>query len=58
MTNVKKIILIVVVAVVFGVVMGFRAGLPYAWQRAVLAALAFGILGWLLVYLSSRRKKD
>jgi ABC-type antimicrobial peptide transport system permease subunit len=52
----KKIIFIILAAVVFGGMMGYRAGLSFGWQRALIAALAFIILGLLVSYLVSRRK--
>jgi hypothetical protein len=52
----KTIIVIALVAVVFGALMGYRAGVPFGWQRAVISALAFGVLGWLLSYIFARRK--
>ncbi len=55
-TNLKTVGVIVLVAVVLGALMGYRAGLPFAWQRAVIAALAFGVLGWLISYLLARRR--
>lgn len=51
----KKSILIILAAVVFGALMGIRAGMPFGWQRAIIAALAFGLLGWLISYLIARR---
>jgi hypothetical protein len=57
MINVKNIILVILVAVVFGTLMGYRAGIQFGWQSAVIAALAFGVLGLLINYFSSRRKK-
>lgn len=56
MNNLYKIILIIVLAVVFGALMGYRASLPFVWQRAIIAAVAGGVLGWLLSYLIARRK--
>jgi len=55
MVFLRKIFLIVLVAVIFGILMGYRTGLPFGWQRALIAAIAFGVLGWLLVYLGARR---
>jgi hypothetical protein len=55
--NVKNIILIILVAVVFGTLMGYRAGMQFGWQSAVIAALAFGILGLLISYFGAKRKK-
>ena len=56
MINLKNIVLIVLVAVVFGVLMGYRASMPFGWTRAVIAALAFILLGWLVSYLSAKRR--
>jgi hypothetical protein len=52
----KTIGLIILVALVFGALMGYRSSLPFAWQRAVFAGLAFVVLGWLFVYLKAARK--
>jgi hypothetical protein len=57
MINVKNIILIILVAVVFGTLMGYRADMQFGWQSAVIAALAFGVLGLLISYFSARRRK-
>ena len=57
MINVKNIILIILVAVVFGTLMGYRADMQFGWQSAVIAALAFGVLGLLISYFSAWRKK-
>jgi hypothetical protein len=43
-------------AVTIGVLMGYRADLPFAWSRALVAALAFAVLGGLLSYVRARRK--
>ena len=56
MINLKNIVLIILVAVVFGALMGYRASMPFGWSRAVIAALAFVLLGWLLIYLSAKRR--
>lgn len=56
MLNSKTIVVITLVAVVIGALMGYRAGLPFGWSRALIAALAFGVLGWLLSYVIARRK--
>jgi hypothetical protein len=55
-TNWNRIAVIVLVALFFGVLIGYRANLPFAWQRAIVAALAFGALGWLLSYVMARRR--
>ena len=52
----KAIFVIALVAVVFGALMGYQAGMPFGWQRAVISALAFGVLGWLLGHIFTRRK--
>jgi hypothetical protein len=57
MINWRTIVLIVLVAVVFGALMGYRASMPFGWMRAVIAALAFILLGWLVSYLSARRRE-
>jgi hypothetical protein len=56
MNNLRNIVLIVLVAVLFGALMGYRANLPFGWMRAVIAALAFILLGWLVSYLSAKRR--
>ncbi len=45
MVNLRIILLIIIIAVVFGALMGYRASLPFVWQRALIAALASGF--WL-----------
>jgi hypothetical protein len=52
----KNIVLIILAAVIFGVLMGYRASLPFGWSRAVIAALAFILLGWLISYLNVKRR--
>jgi hypothetical protein len=56
MNNSWKIILIVSIAVIFSLLMGYRSNSPFVWSRALIAAIAFGFLGWLISYLSARRK--
>lgn len=53
----KNITLIVLAVLVFGLLIGFRAGLVFGWQRALIAAVAVGGLGWLLSLRMSRGKK-
>jgi hypothetical protein len=55
MINTKRIIVIVLAAVVFGTLMSLRAGVQLAWQSAVIAALAFAVLGLLIRYLRTKR---
>ena len=50
----QKILVILVVALMVGAWMGFRAGQPFWWSRALIAGLAFGILGWLFTFLRAR----
>jgi hypothetical protein len=57
MINLKTIVLIVLVAVVIGALMGYRASMPFGWTRAVIAALAFILLGWLVSYLTAKRRE-
>jgi hypothetical protein len=57
MINWKTIVLIVLVALAFGALMGYRASMPFGWTRALIAALAFILLGWLVSYLSARRRE-
>ena len=56
MLNLKTISVIIVVAVVFGALMSYRVGMQSTWGRALIAALAFGVLGVLLSSLVARRK--
>jgi len=49
-------ILIIVAAVIFGALMGIRGEMPFGWQRAIIAAGAFAVLGWLVSILTARRK--
>ena len=58
MINSKTLVLIIVVAVIFAVIMAFAADITSGWARALAAAAAFGVLGVLLSYLTSKRKKD
>lgn len=57
MMSIKNITLIVLAVLVFGLLIGFRAGLVFGWQRALIAAVAVGGLGWLLSLRMSRGKK-
>jgi hypothetical protein len=52
----KNIFFILLAAVTIGVLMGYRADLPFAWSRALVAALAFAVLGGLLSYVRARRR--
>jgi len=41
----RKILLIVVVALIFGGLMAYRSELSSTWSRAIMSGLAFVILG-------------
>jgi hypothetical protein len=58
MNNARALIVFVIVIVVIGVLMGFRANAPFAWQRAIIAAVAFGFLGWLVSFVMARRRRS
>ena len=55
--RVKKILVIIVIALIVGALMGFRAGQHFWWSRALIAGLAFGILGWLVTFIRARRRQ-
>jgi hypothetical protein len=50
MNNLNRIILIIVAAVVFGALMGIRGAMPFGWQRAIIAAVAFGGRGSISIF--------
>ncbi len=56
MINLRNIILIILVTMIFGTPMGFLAGVPFSWSSAAIAALAFVILGLLPSYFSAKRR--
>jgi hypothetical protein len=56
MMNGKTMLLIFVLALVSGLLLGYRTGIPSGWQRALVAAVAFALLGWLMSTLSARRR--
>jgi hypothetical protein len=55
MINMKIGIAIIVAAVVFGFLMSLQPGLQLGWQRAVIAGLAFCVLGLLIQYVRAKR---
>jgi hypothetical protein len=56
MTNTRLIVLIILAAIVFGVLMGFRAGLTFGSQRAACCRAGIRGLGLLVSFISARRK--
>jgi hypothetical protein len=55
MINMKTGIAIIVAAVVFGIFMSLQSGILLDWQRAVIAGVAFSVLGLLIQYVQARR---
>ncbi len=54
--DVRTIVSIILLAVAFGALMGYRNDFPFGWERALLATLAFSVLGLLISYIIARRK--
>jgi hypothetical protein len=55
MPNMKRAITILAAVVGFGLLMSFRSELQFSWQSAVIAGVAFSILGLLILYQQARR---
>jgi hypothetical protein len=55
MINMKIGSAIIVAALVVGILMSFQPGLQLGWQRAVIAGLAFSVLGLVIQYVRARR---
>jgi hypothetical protein len=55
MISMKFGIAIIVAALVFGILMSLQPGLQIGWQRAVIAGLAFCVLGLLIQYVRAKR---
>lgn len=53
----KIIIVIVVVAAIFGVLLSTISGASIGWQRPAIAACAFVVLALLLRYVNAKRKE-
>jgi len=49
-----SILAIVLVAVVFGALMGFSTDAPNRWLRAGVSGVAFALLGWFVSYMASK----
>lgn len=54
LTTKRKVILAIVCCIGYGVVMSVSRALPMVWERAIIAGIGGGLLGFLLTMLMKK----